>query len=291
MKLAINLATRGRPALLKDTLERTLANMRQESTRLLVSIDDDDVTTLTRFRELPNDDRVRYSILPREDSLGAKYNRILGTPADVYLAMVDYAPHITPDFDTKILDAAASFPDGIGVVYNRLANLSFPEINAVTTKLAQKMGFFYPPHFPYWFIDHWLDDIARMIDRIAYANVKIDTTKRPGTMDRREPAFWATFFDATSAIRRKTAFDIIGSKDFQEPAWRKKLLLRNAPLIDQRSIMVNNNVRGIAAEWGKAAPPEAVDDRYKRVKAAAITMLKKTLPTLEADEATQKRAA
>jgi len=284
-RLAISLATRGRPALLKETLERTLPNIRRKSTRLLVSIDDDDIATLTRVRDLPNDDRVRYSIAPREDSLGAKYNRILGTPADVYLAMVDYAPHLTKGFDDKILKAAAIFPDGIGVVFNRYANLSFPEINAVTRNLALRMGYFYPPYFPYWFVDHWLDDIARMIGRIAYVDIVIDVSKRPGTMDRREPGFWATFFDATHVIRERRAREIL--TDLHDPKWRKTLLERSFPVIAQHSMMINDNVRSIA-NWR----PEEIDERYRRLKARAVWMMRALLPEIEeAAEKTQRGKA
>jgi hypothetical protein len=54
--------------------------------------------------------------------------------------MVDYVAFVTPGFDERVLEAAEVFPDGIGVVYNHLANLSFPFMNAVTKGYVEKPG-------------------------------------------------------------------------------------------------------------------------------------------------------
>jgi hypothetical protein len=283
MSLSILLTTRGRPELLRWTLETTVPNIREPDTRLIIAADDDDSPeVLEMLWQLSKIPPVECSVLPREDNLGAKVNRILTiAPADVYLHMVDYRPHLTPGFDTKILEAAALFPDNIGVVYSHMANLSFPEINAVTHGLVEKMGYFYPPYFPYWFVDHWLDDIARLIGRIAVADVKTDGSRRPGTGDRRDVAWWATFYDAAVVHRRRMAHAIINSEDFQEPQWRKELLLRHHTLIEERSKMINDSAR--TTRWH--IPPEQVDERYRRCKAAAQALLREWLPDLEAEMA------
>ncbi len=282
MTLSILLTARSRPELLRWTVETTLQNIREHDTKLIIAVDADDTPeTIAAAEELElRSSCIQASILPREDTLGAKVNRVLRVaPADVYLHMVDYRPHLTPGFDTKILEAASLFPDGIGVVYSHMANLSFPEINAVTAGLVQRMGYFYPPYFPYWFVDHWLDDIARLIGRIAVADVKTDGSRRPGTGDRRDTAWWATFYDAGVIHRRKMAHAIINSADFQEPEWRKKLLLSHHPLIEERSKMINDSAR--TTRW--QIPPEAPDDRYRRAKSAAQALLREWIPDLEAE--------
>jgi hypothetical protein len=281
MSLSILLTARSRPELLRWTVETTVPNIREPDTRLVIAIDADDTReTIATAWDLGKYPGVDVSVLPREDTLGAKVNRILTiAPADVYLHMVDYRPHLTPGFDTKIIEAANLFPDGIGAVYSHMANLSFPEINAVTTGLVQKMGYFYPPYFPYWFVDHWLDDIARLIGRIAVADVQTDGTRRPGTGDRRDVAWWATFYDAGFMHRRKMAHAIINSAEFHEPQWRKKLLLQHHPLIEERSKMINDSAR--TTRW--QIPPEAVDDRYRRAKSAAQALLREWIPDLEAE--------
>lgn len=293
MKLAINLATRGRRTLLMQTVMSTLENISRRDTVFMVSADADDRPTIDALKLLQGmaGDRVELlvSIEPREDTVGAKWNRVLKAvpDADVYMPMCDDAPVITPRFDDKILAAASRWPDGIGVVFNHLENLSFTGIQAVTHDFAALMGYIYPEHFPYWFVDHWLSDIAELIDRIAFADVRLDcvTNRNDGgpTMEKREPAFWATFYDACHLKRRALARDII-NKHLMDLQWRKEILLERHPLVEGYSTMINGGVRGMPGD----GPP--ADERYLRVKAAAIAMMKnELLPELQADE--RKRAA
>lgn len=278
MKLSIVLATRGRPPLLKNTIERTLANITEPETKFVISLDTDDKETLY-YPGFPDDPRLVWSIKPREDALGDKANRVLlEAPADVYLYMVDYAPHITPGFDRKILDAAALFPDNIGVVYNYMVTSVFPAMNAVTHRLCELMGGFYPKWFPYWFVDHWLLDIHEMIGRpAAVAECMVDTLNRPGTRDFREPAFWGTVYDALKPERRAIAERIFAAPDFQEPEWRKKLLRNHWPLIEQRSDRINDSCRRMGFAMGVP-----MDERYKRIRGAAAAMLRERLGEMEA---------
>lgn len=290
MKLAINLATRGRRTLLTNTVMQTLANISRRDTVFMVSADADDQPTIEALRALLGmaGDRVELlvSIEPREDTVGAKWNRVLKAvpDADVYMPMCDDGPVITPGFDDKVLAAASRWPDGIGVVFNHLENLSFTGIQAVTNEFAALMGYIYPEHFPYWFVDHWLSDIAELIDRIAFADVRLDcSTNRPPTMEMREPAFWATFYDACHLKRRALAKRIITGHLF-DTAWHKEILLERYPLVEGYSKMINDGVRGMRGEGPTA------DERYLRLKAAAIAMLKtELLPELQADE--RRRAA
>lgn len=273
MSLTIALATRGRAPILKRTLDRTIPNLFREDTRLLVMVDEDDAETL----EVTLPSRVEKVVLPRPDSVGGKFNAaVRKAPAEVYLAMVDYVAYVTPGFDQKILDAASVFPDGIGVVYNHMANLSFPYMNAVTQGYVDMTGGMYPEDFPYWFVDHWLDDIARMIDRIAVADVRPMSDFKPPTQSHREPAFWATLFDCMMFDRRRIARSIIDSPRFQEPEWRKTLLRSAHVLIEERSLMVNQMVKGMAAL------DTTTDERYERIRAKAVQTMNRCLPEMEA---------
>ena len=292
LTLTINLCTRGRPDLLLRTVAETLPNMVLPTTIFMISVDHDDQQTIDALPQLPRDRRLRPVVAQREDSLGGKYNRALQVPADVYLAMVDYGSHITPGFDAKILEAASLFPDNIGVVYNYLANASFPQINGITHGLAKKMGFIYPPYFPYWFIDHWLDDIGRLIDRISFADVRIDTARRPGTRELREITFWANFYDLGQLARRRCAHDIIRSPDFLDPPWRKEMLLRHHPLIEGRSLFVNGVLRADNyQQYEKERGAGAGDERYERLKTQAMQLANVWWAEMQALQAAQQPAA
>ena len=270
MKLSIILATRGRPHLLIPTIETTRAHIHRTDTNLVIAVDHDDEPTIQCLAGIV-DPQIVVSVMPREDTLGEKYNnRVPVAPADVYLVMVDYAPMATPGFDARILEAARVFPDGIGVIYgSKLPNLSFPEINAVTHGLVELMGGIYPPYFPYWFVDHWLDDIAKMIGRLAVADVVHNGSQRPGTMEMREPAFWASFYDDLAPLRRRQAEEIMAAPDFADEPWRKDMLRSGWALIEARGRMINGNVR--ASVQGTSLTHDA---RYARVKAQATALLR-----------------
>lgn len=269
MKLTINCVTRGRPELLIETLKRALPCIERSNTTLMLSIDADDAPTIDALNQLPSDRRIKPVICEREDAIGDKYGRMLKyAPADVYMAMSDYAPFVTPGFDGDVLRAAAAFPDGIGVVYNYLAdNLTFSGLNGVTAKLVEKMGFYYPPYFPFWWVDHWLDDIARYIDRIAFADIKMDRSNidKRSTTGRRDVRFWGLLFDALYLRRQDCARKIIFGDDFVDEPWRKARSLGMFPYIEQRSRMIN---AATLQDSGMYEPLQGADDeRYKRIKA------------------------
>jgi hypothetical protein len=278
VKLVINCVTRSRPERLVETIAHTMRHIVEPETRLLVSIDDDDIETQTAIKSFSGDHRIIPVVRPREDSLGAKFNRVLQYPGDVYMPMADYTHIVTPGFDRKILEAASFFPDNIGVVYNYMANASFPSIWCVTRGLAQKMGWMCPPYFPYWFVDHWVDDIAKLIGRVSFADFQIGYREKPGTQEFREVHFWCTLFDMLRLERRAQARAIIDSPDFLETEGRKEILRRHYPLIEYRSQWVNDSLRVRA--------PSIISDggeRYNRLRENAVLMMNKVMPALLAD--------
>jgi hypothetical protein len=236
-KLIIPLATRGRPDLLRATIAQTVTNIRNPKTTIVILADDDDETMTTteiaeHFRTYP---QVQLSIAPRELGLGEKYNRVLDLyQGDVYLAMVDYAPHITPGFDNRILTAANIYPDGICVVYNDLLGTYCSQINAVTHKFMElNDGKIYPIWYPYGFVDMEIADLVMMTGRVSYADVVIERKARPGTQNRRDYAFWIKFFGLTTCVREAAAQNIIW--ECNQPLWQKCALIQNFPLTRGRT--------------------------------------------------------
>ncbi len=293
MKLAISLATRNRPALLRDTLTRTLANIQNKNTSLVIMADADDAPTIAEaeriIKDVPCVGQVSLNVREREDTVAAKWNRVLEEPADVYTYACDDCAHVTPGFDDLILKAASLFPDGLGFVLSPLCNASFAHTYALTAPMVAALGYLFPPYFPYWFVDHWIDDIARLTQRIAVANWALDATKSPPTMEMREPAWWATWFDAAYLIRRKIAHDIIHKLD--EPDWRKEMICSQYPLVEYRSRWVNESVRAQFRAGQLSARHDLNDPRYQRVRARAVEMVPQLLEGLSPQEATQYRFA
>jgi hypothetical protein len=272
--LIINLCTRNRHDLFPDTVQRTLAMIKNPRTRLIVAIDADDMDSVKAANDLPSHPQLEVSISQREDSLGGKYNRILQPKGSdiLYLAMVDYSPLLIPGFDDKFLHAASVFPDGIGVVYGPLANMSFPCLQAITQGLVDIQGYWYPECYPYWFVDHELQDIAKMIGRVAYAPCSADfvTRRQPNTIELRDVYFWSTYFDMRYLRRRELALKIIWSKTFDAPQWLRTMLSEAIPLTEQLSVMINSNCRATAPQVQEQRGAQPVDARYERIFRRAV---------------------
>jgi len=296
-KLAISLPTRGRAERVVETVNRSIVNWRDENTVLWIMADHDDAQTIDMGQKLEafHKQRVRLSVKQREDTIAEKWNRILEleTDADVFLAGADDDPYTTEGYDSLILGAARRFPDSIGMVYGHMANASFSRAVAPTRKLTEKLGWMFPTHFPYWFVDHWTDDLAKIIGRVSFADVMTDQTRPGKTQELREVGWWATWFDAAYLMRRKQAHNVIQGNDFDEPEWRKQVLLTHHPLIEFHSRWTNSHVRGISDQLHRWSGLDNADDRYQRVKARAIAMVPHLLDDygMPKDEAEWFRAA
>lgn len=291
MRLVISLATRGRPAQLLDTIRRSTANLTLPNTLMMVQVDQDDLPTINALNAAELDRRVTVNIMPREDTIAGKWNRAYREEiADVYLVAADDDPYVVPGYDAALLHAAQRFPDGIGMVYGHMANASFSGVMAPTRRFCDFIGGIFPEYFPYWFCDHWTDDVAKLIGRISFADVKTDQSHAGKTQELREVGWWATWFDAAYLLRREQARRIIDSPQFCESPERKEILRTHHPLIEYRSRWINNQVRREANILNKWSGLKNDDPRYLRVKQRAVAMLPLLLAGMESDEADAFRA-
>lgn len=284
MNLVISMATRGRPEQMVHTIRTSMQHWTDPNTVMMVACDEDDPQTVEALAKADLGERVVATCTPRLDTIADKWNLALAIPADVYLVVGDDDPYVTPGYDRAILDAARRFPDGIGMVYGHLANLSFSGSVAPTAGLCRKMGYIQPTYFPYWFCDHYTDDIARIIGRISVADIRTDQSRAGKTQEMREPGWWATFFDAMYIKRRREAHRIIDSEDFAGESWHKELLKTHHPLIEQRSRMINSSVRAQARELEGWSGLSNKDGRYMRVKQRALDMIPQLLDDHEMPE-------
>jgi len=201
--------------------------------------------------------------------------------------MHDCSPILTPGFDQITLDKAALFPDGIGVVHSPfIFRGTFPPATqAMTAKWVEKVGYIYNRDYPFWFIDHEVHDLARLIGRYFCANIDVDTAPmRPTkTLRLRDLQFWTTYYDLMTLERRAKARAIITGADFLSPDWIKADLLENFEWIENGSFQINDQVRRnaatIEAQRGDFSPP---DEGYLRAKARAEQKLSLYLEALKA---------
>lgn len=285
MSLTVNIITRSRPELLRETILRTLPNIKRSDTTLMVSVDEDDKPTIQMLSALPLNTfkRLSVSVKPREDSRGAKYDRALTeAPADIYLPAVDYAPIVTPGFDQKIIDAAI-WPDGFGVVYTQMCDELVPFLQAPTAKFVEKIGYINSHDYPFWFSDHEIADIAWMVGRINFTDVLIDTSHRPGNTHRlQELDFWTKFYDCMALERRQKARDIINDPAFILPGFLKQQFSNWYPLVEKRSETRNARVRASAPQFEAQRGDAKPDEGYLRAKSRAERKLNDLYTALRA---------
>lgn len=275
--VSLCIASRGRPGMLAQTAAASDAAATLDATRVVIGVDRDQVPDVITARLLlAAGPRFVASIADREDSLGAKYNRIQGAhAADLYVCGCDDTIIPTPGWDAKLLRAAAGFKDGIGIVYFGHVPGAFQPGIAVTHKLATLMGGMFNPHFPFWWHDTWLDEIGRMIGRIAHADVDVIQHGPIGeTRGLRDVAFWAEFFDSTRTLRVRKALDIIGQLD-ETRAFKDQLVGRINPLCEafrERNALLRDPDKARAFEASNSIDAPA-DARYERAKASAEQLL------------------
>jgi len=278
MTITVCLATRGRPSLLRQAVERTLKNAILPTTKVVVGVDLDDPDRPGELQRLLDDEQILWSYGAREDSLGAKYNRVAAhCPADIYLGATDDAWIDAPGWDAELERLCALFPDGIGCVYVGRMNIpsTLPAMQAVTQGLVDRMGHFMCPDYPFWWHDTWLDEFAHYIGRVVHSGIKVGYPEQnPGSRGLRELDFWARHFDETRAGRRLMALDVINNPDFAETEMRRHQLRSQLPKLDawfvHRNSFLRNpeNARRLEREAG-IDNGGAPDERYARLKAAA----------------------
>ena len=274
--LCISLVTRERPALLLSVLQETRANMTGK-TLLIVQIDRDDEATLEIHPQIKDWADV-VDVRPRELSVGAKYNRALELDARWYLMMGDHAAATPRGFDEAFVRAGDLFPDYLGVVGNGWTpgGATYRYHQAISRELAALQGFIYPPYFPFWFVDTWLDEIAYGIDRYAYSGTTVHQYPKPNTMNRRDIDFWCGYYNSLWPERRSIIERVLDNEAFQEPHWRRKLLRAQLPLMQDRSQRISNFARSaVHADIMRGAIQAPDSEHYQKAKTAAIEHLKR----------------
>lgn len=274
MSLTVCLPTLGRPESLREAVTSLLKHSVLDDTRIVIGFNIDDTT-----RDMAPVEKTIISVEPREDSLGAKYNRCAkAAPADIYMGWADDQTTTTQGWDKILTEAIGYYPDQCGMVYfGTRESSALPVSWAISQKMVEKIGYFCPTYFPCWYHDTWIDEIARMTGRMFYANVDIVFPGGQGkTRGLREVAFWATFFDLTRPLRREIASKILRDPDLIQPNWHRMQLLQTQDAICSQLQQRNANLRDPlqAQQWEQHAGfDNAATPAYERMKAQAQAML------------------
>lgn len=272
--VALCIASRGRPEkLLKAIKAADQWAAVHASTIISVALDDDDHT-------IPEKPETRcqlvWNIGPREDTLGAKYNRAAEAPADIHALWVDDVLMNTIGWDAKLAEAYEALPDDkVGLIYFGGMNGGLPNFCAPTINWQREVGFFMPPYFPTWWHETWLDEIGKLTGRTIWADIQLShISQNNKTISLREPAFWAKVFDDLRPIRAGAAYNILSKYDskFQ----RAHVLQEWGHIIhflEERNALLRDPSKQKLFEAMGEQNPE--DERYLRAKSAALALVER----------------
>lgn len=277
-KIVVSLPTRGDAPYLEAVVKSYVENATdRDNVRVVVSTDEDDPAWNRERRRNFEGGSVVVSRAEREDCLGDKWNRVISIePGDVYCVATDDNAVVTRGWDEVLRAGAALYPDDCGVLYyGEAPNAALPMCQAVTHGWADAFGGIYPTHFPYWFIDMWLDELAMMTGRMVWVEIAIASCDGRGkTRGLRDVRYWNQFFDLTRPVREAQADQAIAELYKAEPwmAWR----LQGKGRLALRTVFEGRS-RYIQAEAVEAQATRAIenpeDARYVRIKAKAEAYL------------------
>ena len=118
----------------------------------------------------------------------------------------------TPGWDDHYRDAASNMPLGFGTAWP-LDVLHGPDVctaPVITRRMMERMGFFVPPWFPFWFHDTWLEEMGAFVACRLPLTVRLGAPDGRGvTQNMRELTFWAALFEATRGLRMRLALQLI----------------------------------------------------------------------------------
>lgn len=214
-RIALLLPTRRRIASLHRVLESIVHTAaRRADVVVVVGVDEDDEETLEFAGEYRSTIRVLWSVAPRELTLGRLWNRLSAADhgADVLAMLTDDYVMATPGWDDEYRHAVAGMPGGYGTAWptDPLHIANFCTAPVITRRMMERMGFFVPPWFPFWFHDTWLEEIGAFIACRRPLAARIAAPDGRGvTQNMRELTFWARLFEATRRLRMQVAHGII----------------------------------------------------------------------------------
>jgi hypothetical protein len=227
-RIAILLPSRGRPASLERALDTIGATtVRPDDVVVVVGVDDDDAATRALSARLRTPVALLWSVGPPEMTLGRLWNRLAMAEhgCDLLAMFTDDYAMATPGWDDRYREAAARMPMGCGVAWPQdpLHGADICSLPVITRPFMERMGFFVPPWFPFWFHDVWLEEMGAFVGCLLPLAARVTAPGgRGSTQHMRDLPFWARLFDATRPQRIALADSLLDEIHAGQPALRDR---------------------------------------------------------------------
>jgi len=230
-----------------------------------------------------------WSVAPPEMTLDRLWNRLALAEhgCDLLAMFTDDYVMATPGWDDRYREAAARMPMGYGTAWpcDPLHGADVGSLPVITRRFMERMGFFVPPWFPYWFHDVWLEEMGALVGcRLPLAARVAAPDGRGSTQNMRDLAFWAKLFDSTRPSRLALASELLD----EMYAGQRELRDRLKHDMDEAARIYRRRNRKLASSWrsaiierlrgarGGLPSPRYVDAR--REAQALLATLESTVP-------------
>ena len=233
-EICILLATRARPAFLREELE-TLKTSTTGKDRVVmwIYVDDDDQVTRDAIarNEFPDPGfPVHWHIGPRPGALGQCHQslwRESGQKSEIYMITCDDARFDTLGWDESVRKEFAKCPDGVLLAFARDPNSEQATYPFIGWGFLQTLGYekVFPGIFVFWFDDKWVEQIGQMAGRYAKIPMVINPIggDKGKTQRMRCVPFWTRFLHLTLPERRECAEKLIAVMHPNEAARKQAL--------------------------------------------------------------------
>lgn len=181
--------------------------------------------------------KVNFHVDARTKTLVETTNTLwrVATDAGIYMPAGDDFLFITNGWDHLLRDAFKEYQDRILMAYSVDTttgpdDMQFPALSA---EWVNQLGYVFAGHFPFWFEDYWLDEVAQMIQRKKRVDVFMQPQGGKGkTYRMKNVPFWYRYFtnsmDDRIAIARvlRAAIHAPGSPGFLDSERRAEELCK-----------------------------------------------------------------
>ena len=212
MKIGCILPVRGEPlkAMAGIEIARELATGNHDI-QYIIACDDDDYKTIGTLQLLSS--ATTIYIAPKPLGYGDLWNRpiaeFLGAPMDIYIPLSSDIFIAAPNWDALIVSALSKAPpQGHGLIaWNDPSVPGTANVIVYSKGWVDLTGRLFPTHFPFWFIDTWVDETYSFVSGNTIPIIKelTLTGKRGKTRRLRDLEFWWQYFTALRPQREADA--------------------------------------------------------------------------------------
>lgn len=174
MKFCLLLPTRGRPIMLKntlDSLEKTTSG--ENKIAVYLATDNDDKRTHQFLNEIPD---YAFEIVERRGNwgyhVGKKFKALYeGAEGDIYMLATDDIIFMTEDWDRIISGKLEEYPDRIVMLwgYNMWGEeyINKPSNPFLPDRVCKTLGYFTWYESPFWYHETWIDVIFGQVEKMT----------------------------------------------------------------------------------------------------------------------------